>query len=97
MTGWEPDNCHEEIKVYRIADRVRAAAGRDRGSGGGSLSQARRQRSHVLQLEEEVRRLGPGRVETVAAVGRREQPTEADRGGPDAGQAAAPGRVKKKL
>jgi len=22
MTGWEPDICHEKIKVYGIADRV---------------------------------------------------------------------------
>jgi hypothetical protein len=31
----------------------------------------------------------------VAAVGRRETAVEADRGGPDAGQADAPGRIKK--
>ena len=49
------------------------------------------------RLEEEVQWVGTGRAETVTAVGRREQPAEADRGGPDLGQADAPGRVKKKL
>jgi putative transposase len=38
-----------------------------------------------------------GRAEKVATVGRREQPAETDRSGPDIGQADAPGRVKKKL
>ena len=96
MTGWEPDDCHEKIQVHRIADRVCVAAGRDRGRGRGSLSQARDQRSHFLQLEEEVQRAGPGGAATAAAVGRRERAVETDRGGPDAGQTDAAGRVKKK-
>ena len=54
-----------------------------------------RERSHFLRLGEEVRRPGSGRVETVAAVGRREPAAETDRGGPDAGQADAPGVLKK--
>jgi hypothetical protein len=58
MTGWEPDNCHEKIKVHRVADRVCAEASGDRRSGSGSVSQAGNQRSHFLQLEEEVRRVG---------------------------------------
>jgi len=93
----EPDDCHEKIQVHRVADRVCVAAGGNGGSGRGSLSQARHQRSHVLQLEEEVRRAGSGRTTTLAAAGRRERATETDRGGPDAGQTDAAGRVKKKL
>src|SRR5258706_5205592 len=87
-------SCHEEIEVHGVADRVRAEAGRERSSGGGGVPGC--ERSHVLQLEEEVQWAGSGRAETVAAVGRREPPAEADRGGPDFGQADAPGRVKKK-
>lgn len=89
-------NCHEEIQVHRNTDRVCAQAGRERYGGGGSVSQARDQRSHFLQLEEEVWRVGSGGVTPAASVGRRERAVEADRGGPDAGQADAAGRVKKK-
>ena len=97
MRGWEGHNCHEEIEVHRVADRVRFEAGGDGYSGGRGVPEDGHQRSHVLQLEEEVRRAGAGRAETIETVGRREQPAEADRGGPDFGQADAPGRVKKKL
>ena len=41
--------------------------------------------------------LGPVGAAPAAAVGRRERAVETDRGGPDAGQADAAGRVKKKL
>lgn len=78
-------NCHEEIEVYGVADRVRLKAGGERRDGGGSLSEAGDQRSDVLQLEEEVQRVRTGRAETVAPVGRRERALETDRGGPDVG------------
>jgi transposase-like protein len=41
--------------------------------------------------------LRPGRAAPLAAAGRRERAVETDRGGPDAGQTDAAGRVKKKL
>jgi hypothetical protein len=96
MTGWEPDDCHEKIQVDRNADRVCAQAGRDWYCGRGGVSQVRDQRSYFLQLEKEVWRVGPGGVTPPAAVGGRERAVEADRGGPDAGQTDAAGRVKKK-
>src|ERR671919_576375 len=89
-------NCHEEIQVHGNADRVCPQAGRDRYGGGGGVSQVGDQRSYFLQLEKEVWRVGPGGVATPASVGRRERAVETDRGGPDAGQTDAAGRVKKK-
>src|SRR5258708_18980020 len=59
------------------------------------MPEVRRKRSDIFQLEEEIRRTWDGGVEAVAAVGRREQPAEADRSGSDLGQADAPGRIKK--
>src|SRR5258708_27525756 len=35
MRGWEGHNCHEEIEVHRVADRVCAEAGGGGSSGGG--------------------------------------------------------------
>jgi len=44
-------NCHEEIEVYGVADRVRLKAGGERRDGGGSLPEVGDQRSNVLQLK----------------------------------------------
>ncbi len=97
MTGWERIIAMKEIKVHRVADRVRAEAGRDRCGGGGGVPEVGHQRSHFLQLEEEVRWVRHGRAETLAPVGGRERTFEADSSRPDSGQADAPGCVKKKL
>src|SRR5215470_12046620 len=52
------DLFEEYLGAFRRAGRLRAAPGRAGHAGGGCLPSARRQRSHVLCVEEEVRTSG---------------------------------------
>ena len=73
----------EEVEVHRRADRVRAAASRDRDTGGRGLPEDGDRGADVFPVEEEVRRprsLGAAPLE--AARGG-EPPVEAHGGGPE--------------
>src|SRR4051794_34173958 len=85
-----------EVEVQRRADRLCRAPGRSGHAARGYLPTARRQRSDVLCLEEEIRAPGRHRAASPAIVGGRKQPPEAAGGGPDARHTHARGGVEKK-
>lgn len=89
-------NCHEEIEVYRTADRLRAQTGGDGRARFGSMSQNGYFRSDVLQLEAQVFRARHSRTEAAAAARRRERQTQTSGRRSDFGQADAAGRLEKK-
>src|SRR5262249_53962073 len=70
----------EEIEVHGGADCLHPAAGRGRHSGRRDLPQGRNQRSHVLQLAQEVRWAHAVRDEATASARGRERQTEENRG-----------------
>lgn len=92
----EGDNCHEEIEVHGVADRVRAEAGGERIAVAEVCRKMGISEATFYNWKKKFSGLGPDEL-TATAVGRRERAAEADRGGPNAGQTDAPGRVKKKL
>jgi putative transposase len=89
-------NCHEEIEVYRTADRLCPQTGGDRCSGHGSMPQDGHFRSHVLQLEEEILRTWNRRTQTPSSARRRECQAQTDCRRSDIGQTNAAGRLEKK-
>src|SRR5438045_3994307 len=88
--------CHEEIEVYRAADRLCLETGGNGCAGRGSVPQDGHFRSHVLQLETQVFRTWNSGVAATAAARRRECAAQTGRRRSDFGQADAAGRIEKK-
>ena len=66
-------NCHEEIEVYRTADRLCFKAGGNWCACPGSVPEDGHLGGDVLQVEEKVRRLGNSRTPATAFARRRER------------------------
>jgi putative transposase len=89
-------NCHEEIKVYRTADRLCFKASRNRRACRGSVPQDGHLGGYVLQLEKEVFRSGNSRTQTAQTARRRKRSIETSRGRSNFGQTDAAGCSQKK-
>jgi putative transposase len=89
-------NCHEEIKIYRTADRFCFEASGNWSAGRGSLPQDRHLGGDVLQLEAKVFRAWNKRTPPAPPTRRRERTFETGCRRSDFGQTDAPGRIEKK-